>query len=100
MRQLTHVSLFSGIGGFDLAAEAAGFRNCADVEINPFCRQILSLRFPDATQYEDVTTVKGEDLLRDADGHITVLSGGFPCQPISVAGSRQGSNDLRWKMLP
>ena len=96
MKCLNHVSLFSGIGGFDLAAEAAGFKNCASVEINPFCRTILSLRFPDAKIYEDVTTVNGADLLNDADGHIDVLSGGFPCQPISGAGKRLGQNDDRW----
>lgn len=96
MIQLNHVSLFTGIGGIDLAAEAAGFNTKAQVEIDPFCRELLAVRFPNAQQFADVREVKGGDLLEAANGHIKVMSGGFPCQPVSLAGKRQGSTDSRW----
>ena len=88
---MTHASLFSGIGGFDLAAEWAGWTNAFNCEIEPFCKTILKYYWPDAIQYDDI---------RKTDfivwrGRIDVLTGGFPCQPFSQAGKRKGTEDER-----
>ena len=89
---MTHASLFSGIGGFDLAAEWMGWQNVFNCEIDPFCRKVLAYHFPDAKQYEDVKTTN----FTIHRGHIDVLTGGFPCQPFSLAGKRKGSDDNRY----
>jgi DNA (cytosine-5)-methyltransferase 1 len=60
---LTGVSLFAGVGGFDLAMQRQGVKVVASVEIDKNCNQVLAQHFPDATQFTDVTTVKGEDLI-------------------------------------
>lgn len=78
----THGSLFSGIGGFDLAAEWIGWRNAFHCEINEFCTKILNYHFPNAEHYTDITKTD----FTKWRGKIDVLSGGFPCQPFSVAG--------------
>jgi DNA (cytosine-5)-methyltransferase 1 len=88
---MKHFSLFSGIGGAELAAEWAGWENVAHCEINPFCRKILNYYWPHATTYEDITTTDFT-LWR---GRVDVLTGGFPCQPYSVAGKRKGKEDER-----
>ena len=89
---MTHASLFSGIGGFDLAAEWAGWTNAFNCEIDPFCRSVLKYHFPDAEQYGDIRTADFT-IWRD---RIDVLSGGFPCQPFSLAGKRKGTEDDRY----
>ena len=89
---LTHASLFSGIGGFDLAAEWAGWKNLFNCEIDPFCRKVLKYHFPHAKQYEDVRTTD----FAVWRGRIDVLTGGFPCQPFSTAGRRKGTDDERY----
>ena len=89
---MTHASLFSGIGGFDLAAEWAGWTNAFNCEIDPFCRTILKYHFPDAKQYEDIRTA---DFTIWKD-RIDILTGGFPCQPFSLAGKRRGTEDDRY----
>lgn len=89
---MTHASLFSGIGGFDLAAEWAGWSNAFNCEIDPFCRQVLKFHFPNAEQYEDI---KSTDFTIWR-GKIDVLTGGFPCQPFSTAGKRKGTADNRY----
>lgn len=89
---MTHGSLFSGIGGFDLAAAWAGWTNAFNCEIDPFCRKILKYHFPDAVQYEDIHTTDFT-VWRD---RIDVLTGGFPCQPFSLAGKRKGTEDDRY----
>lgn len=89
---MTHASLFSGIGGFDLAAEWAGWTNAFNCEIDPFCRKILKYHFPDAEQYGDIRTADFT-IWRD---RIDVLTGGFPCQPFSLAGKRKGTEDDRY----
>jgi DNA (cytosine-5)-methyltransferase 1 len=89
---MTHASLFSGIGGFDLAAEWAGWTNAFNCEIDPFCRKVLKYHFPDAEQYEDI---KKSDFSKWRD-RIDVLTGGFPCQPFSLAGKRKGTEDGRY----
>lgn len=81
----TFVSLFSGIGGFDLAFERAGMTCLAQVEIDKAARNVLARHFPTATRFEDVTHV-GRHNLPACD----VLCGGFPCQDLSIAGNRAG----------
>lgn len=89
---MTHGSLFSGIGGFDLAAEWMGWRNAFHCEIDSFCSRILRYHFPDAEDYGDIRTTD----FTKWRGKLDVLSGGFPCQPFSVAGRRRGTDDDRY----
>jgi DNA (cytosine-5)-methyltransferase 1 len=91
MPSLTHGSLFSGIGGFDLAAEWMGWENEFHCEWNPFGQKILKHYWPNAKTYEDIT--KTDFTIHR--GSIDVLSGGFPCQPYSSAGKRKGKEDER-----
>ena len=89
---MTHGSLFSGIGGFDLAARRCGWTNVFQCEIDPFCQKVLKYHFPETELYEDIKTAD----FRKYRGTIDVVSGGFPCQPFSVAGKRKGSDDNRF----
>jgi len=88
---MNHGSLFSGIGGFDLAAEWAGFTNLFNCEWEEFPRKVLKHHFPNAEQYEDIKDFNATAY----SGRLDILSGGFPCQPFSVAGKRKGSEDER-----
>jgi DNA (cytosine-5)-methyltransferase 1 len=88
---MTHGSLFSGIGGFDLAAEWMGWDNIFHCEWMPFPRQVLHYYFPKSLSYEDIT--KTDFTIHR--GSIDILSGGFPCQPYSSAGKRLGKEDER-----
>lgn len=88
---MTHGSLFSGIGGFDLAAEWMGWENIFHCEIAEFPRQILKYHFPNSICYEDI---KKTDFTKHR-GEIDIISGGFPCQPYSSAGNRRGKEDDR-----
>ena len=91
MSNLTGVSLFAGVGGFDLAMERNGVDVVASVEIDKKCQEVLAHRFPNSKIFDDVTTVKGSDLI--GAGFIPsrgIITGGFPCQDLSVAGKRAG----------
>jgi DNA (cytosine-5)-methyltransferase 1 len=88
---MTHGSLFSGIGGFDLAAEWMGWENIFHCEWMPFPRQVLHYHFPKSISYEDIT--KTDFTIHR--GSIDILTGGFPCQPYSSAGKRLGKEDER-----
>jgi len=88
---MTHGSLFSGIGGFDLAAEWSGFTNLFNCEWEEFPRKVLKHHFPNAEQFGDIHDFDATKY----NGRIDILSGGFPCQPFSVAGKRKGSEDER-----
>ncbi len=96
MQDLTHLSLFSGIGGIDLAAEWAGFRTVAQVERDPFCQRVLAKHWPDVPRFDDVRAVTNDALRGAGVGRPTLVSGGFPCQPFSVAGQRRGAEDDRF----
>ena len=87
MQQLTHASLFSGIGGPEVAAAMLGWRNAFHCEINPFGRRILEYWFPGSVSYGDITKTD----FRPWCGKVDVLTGGFPCQPFSYAGKRGGA---------
>lgn len=88
---MNHGSLFSGIGGFDLAAEWMGWENKFHCDINPFSRKLCSFYWPEAESYDNIKTTD----FRIWRGKIDVLSGGFPCQPFSTAGKRMGKEDER-----
>jgi DNA (cytosine-5)-methyltransferase 1 len=91
---MRHLDLFSGIGGFALAAswvwgeehEIAGF-----CEIDPYCRKVLKKHWPDAPVYPDIKELKGEIF-----NAIELITGGFPCQPFSCAGKQRGAEDDRY----
>ena len=85
------ISLFSGVGGFDLGFERAGIETVLQVELDPFCRQVLEKHWPDVRRIADVHDVTQEDVL-----DVELVYGGFPCQPVSVAGKRMAQDDPRW----
>lgn len=89
---MTHGSSFSGIGGFDLAAEWVGWQNLFNCEIDLFCQTVLKHNFPNAEQFTDIRTA---DFAR-YKGRIDVFTGGFPCQPFSTAGKQKGTEDDRY----
>jgi DNA (cytosine-5)-methyltransferase 1 len=89
--KMRHGSLFSGIGGFDLAAEWAGWQNVFQCEIDPWCQKILTKNFPQTKRYSDVKKFDGTEW----KGAVDIISGGFPCQPYSAAGKRRGKEDER-----
>lgn len=88
---MTHGSLFSGIGGFDLAAEWMGWENVFHCEWDEFCQKILKHYWPNAKSYGDITKTD----FSEWRGRIDIVSGGFPCQPYSTAGKRKGKDDHR-----
>ena len=89
---LTHGSLFSGIGGFDLAAQWMGWKNIFQVEKDEWCRKVLAKNFPKTERFADIKDFTGYEYTNRID----VISGGFPCQPFSVAGQRKGKDDDRY----
>jgi DNA (cytosine-5)-methyltransferase 1 len=88
---MNHGSLFSGIGGFDLAAEWMGWENVFHCEWNPFGQKVLKHYWPNSISYNDIT--KTDFTIHR--GSIDILTGGFPCQPYSSAGKRLGKEDER-----
>ena len=90
--KLTHASLFSGIGGAELAASWLGWTNVFHCEIQEFQRKVLEYWFPNSVSYEDITKTD----FSEWRGRVDVLTGGFPCQPFSVAGKRKGAEDNRY----
>lgn len=102
MEILTHLSLFSGIGGMDLAAEMAGFQTVGQCEFADFPNSILEKHWPNVPRWRDVRELTGESFRSKTNGCTpTIVSGGFPCQPHSIAGKRLASDDERdlWSEL-
>jgi len=89
---MTHASVFSGIGGPEVAATMLGWENLFHCEINPFGRQVLDYWYPNSKSYEDITRTD----FTEWRGRVDVLTGGFPCQPFSYAGRRRGAEDDRY----
>ncbi len=89
---MRHVSLFSGIGGIDLAAEWAGFQTVLFCEQDKYCRQVLKKHWPGVPIIDDIREVSRESVNQP----VTLISGGFPCQPFSVAGKRRGKEADRY----
>lgn len=89
MEKLKVLDLFSGIGGFSLGLErTGGFETVAFCEIDPFCQKVLKKHWPDVPIYNDVRNL-------EYDGPVDVITGGYPCQPFSMAGKRKGQDDDR-----
>lgn len=91
------LSLFSGIGGIDLACEWAGIETVAFCEQEPFCQKVLHKHWPNVPIYDDIRNLSKARLEADGidSGAIRIIHGGYPCQPFSIAGNRQGENDDR-----
>lgn len=89
------LDLFSGIGGFSLGLERAGMETVAFCEYDDKARQVLRKHWPDVPQYNDVRTLTKEQIENDGIESIRLICGGYPCQPFSTAGRRQGEDDDR-----
>lgn len=92
---MTHLSLFTGVGGFDLGFDLAGFETVAQVEADAHCRTVLAHHWPEVPRYDDIRRIHGNRAyswrgLHWRNSGIDVITGGFPCQDLSVAGKRAG----------
>jgi len=92
---MSHFSLFSGIGGIDLAAEWAGFRTVGQCEIADYPYKVLCKHWPDVPKWRDIKDVTEQSVRDSGIRAVDLISGGFPCQPYSIAGDRKGEEDDR-----
>ena len=91
MNERTHLDLFSGIGGFALAAKWNGFRTVGFCDNEPYAQAVLKKHWPEVPIHDDIRKVRGE-----LYAGVTLLTGGFPCQPFSLAGKQRGKADDRY----
>ena len=89
---MNHLDLFSGIGGFALALEKVGFKTVGFCEVDPYCRLLLQKHWKGVTIHHDIKRLEAKDIKEPID----ILTGGFPCQPYSVAGKQKGTDDNRY----
>lgn len=89
------LSLFAGVGGMELGLERAGMTTVGQVEIDPYCQQVLNRHWPEVPKHDDVTTTP-EWWVSDDRPTVDLICGGFPCQPFSLAGRQAGVSDERW----
>ena len=94
IKPLRFLSLFAGIGGFDLGLERAEWQCVGQVEVDSFCQKVLAKHWPNVWRWDDVRTVTGE-LIREHCGSVDAIVGGFPCQPHSLAGEQKAHLDER-----
>ena len=90
------LSLFAGIGGLELGLERAGMTVVGQVEIDPYCRRVLAKHWPEVPRHDDVRTAVEWWRGGDPRPVVDLVCGGFPCQPVSVAGQRLAQADPRW----
>ena len=96
MTKLNHLDLFSGIGGFSLGLEATGyFETVAFCDFDPYCQKVLRKHWPWVTIYDDVKELNSERLSANGHTKIDIITGGYPCQPFSIAGRQKGEQDPR-----
>ena len=88
------LDLFSGIGGFSYGLDQVGFKTVAFCEMDQYCKLVLQKHWKGVKIYNDVKELKGQEVIKE-HGTIDLITGGFPCQPFSIAGSRKGTNDNR-----
>jgi DNA (cytosine-5)-methyltransferase 1 len=89
------LDLFSGIGGFSLGLERAGFNTAAFCEIDGYCRRVLARHWPEIPTYQDIRQLSARRLHHDGIPPIDLICGGYPCQPFSIAGNQRGAEDPR-----
>ena len=96
MNKLNHLDLFSGIGGFSLGLEATGyFETVAFCDFDPYCQKVLRKHWPWVTIYDDVKELNSERLSANGHTEVDIITGGYPCQPFSIAGRQKGEQDPR-----
>ena len=94
--KLRHLDLFSGIGGFSLGLEATGgFETVAFCDIEKYCLEILEKRYPGVPRYTNIKELNHDTIKTDGVFPIDIITGGYPCQPFSVAGRKKGEKDPR-----